>query len=67
MVHAANPDETQINRPIVRLLGDPDGSWLDDPPLVDLADTESDGSFTRSIIKVTDPDKYLIKVSDYFV
>lgn len=67
LVHAANQDETQINRPIVRLLGDPDGSWLDDPPLVDLADTESDGSFTRSIIKVTDPDKYLIKVSDYFV
>ena len=54
-------------REIVRLLGDPDGSWLDDPPLVDLSVTESDGSFSRSIIKVTDPDKYLINVSDYFV
>ena len=67
LVHAANSDATQLHRPIVRVLGDPDGSWLDDPPLVDLADTESDGSFRRSIIKVTDPDKYLINVSDYFV
>ena len=67
LVHAANSDATQIHRPMVRILGDPDGSWLDDPPLVDLAVTEADGSFSRSIIKVTDPDKYLINVSDYFV
>ena len=66
-VHAANSDATHIDRPIVRILGDGSGAWLDDPPLVDLAETESDGSFSRSIIKVTDPDKYLIKVSDYFV
>lgn len=67
LVHAANSDATHIDRPIVRVLGDASGTWLDDPPLVDLAVTESDGSFSRSIIKVTDPDKYLIKVSDYFV
>ena len=67
LVHAANSDATQIDRPIVRVLGDGSGSWLTDPPLVDLAVTESDGSFSRSIIKVTDPDKYLINVSDYFV
>ena len=67
LVHAANSDDTQVHRPIVRVLGAADGSWLDDPPLVDLAATESDGSFSRSIIKVTDPDKYLINVSDYFV
>ena len=67
LVHAANSDATHIHRPIVRVLCDADGSWLDDAPLVDLAETESDGSFSRSIIKVTDPDKYLINVSDYFV
>ena len=67
LVHAANSDATQVDRPVVRILGDGSGSWLDDPPLVDLAETESDGSFSRSIIKVTDPDKYLINVSDYFV
>ena len=67
LVHTANSDATHIHRPIVRVLCDADGSWLDDAPLVDLAETESDGSFSRSIIKVTDPDKYLINVSDYFV
>ena len=67
LVHAANSDATHIDRPIVRILGDGSGAWLDDPPLVDLAQTEPDGSFSRSIIKVTDPDKYLINVSDYFV
>ena len=67
LVHAANSDATQIHRPVVRVLGDADGHWLADPPLVDLADTGSDGSFRRSIIKVTDPDKYMINVSDYFV
>ncbi len=67
LVHAANPDATQIDRPIVRILGDGSGSWLADPPLVDLAEVGADGSFSRSIIKVTDPDKYMIKVSDYFV
>lgn len=67
LVHAANSDATLIERPIVRVLGSADGSWLDSPPLVDLAETAADGSFRRSILKVTDPDKYSIKVSDYFV
>ncbi len=67
LVHSANPNNTQVNRPIVRVLGDSDGVWLDDPMLVNLAETGPNGSFVRTIIKVTDPDKYLIKVSDYFV
>ncbi len=33
----------------------------------DLAERYEDGSFRRSIIKVTSPDKYGIRVSDYFV
>ena len=67
IVHAANPDAALVNRPIVRLICDPDGVWLDEPPLVDLADAAPDGSFVRSVIKVTEPEKYLINVSDYFV
>jgi HD-GYP domain-containing protein (c-di-GMP phosphodiesterase class II) len=67
LVHAANSDANQVNRPIVRMLSGADGAWLDDPPLVDLAETGAEGTFTRSIIKVTDPDKYMINVSDYFV
>jgi HD-GYP domain-containing protein (c-di-GMP phosphodiesterase class II) len=67
IVHAANPDAAQLNRPIVRVLCTADGARLDPGPLVDLADANADGSFNRSIIKVTDPVKYGINPSDYFV
>jgi HD-GYP domain-containing protein (c-di-GMP phosphodiesterase class II) len=67
IVHAANSDAALVHRPIIRLICDADGVWLDKPPLVDLAYTAPDGSFVRSIIKVTEPEKYLINVSDYFV
>ena len=67
IVHAANSDATQVNRPVIRLICDPKGMWLDEPPLADLADTGPDGAFKRSIIKVTDPKKYMINVSDYIV
>jgi HD-GYP domain-containing protein (c-di-GMP phosphodiesterase class II) len=67
VVHAANPDLSQIHRPIARIVLSPTGHAPDDPPLVNLADTQPDGSFARSIIKVTDPAKYGITPSDYFV
>jgi HD-GYP domain-containing protein (c-di-GMP phosphodiesterase class II) len=67
IVHAANSDSAYIHRPIVRLLCDGDGTWLSPPPLIDLAATNDQGAFSRSIIKVTSPEKYGIRVSDYFV
>lgn len=67
LVHSANTDASYIHRPIARLLCDPTGMWLSPAPLVDLAATDENGSFPRSIIKVTSPEKYGIKVSDYFV
>lgn len=67
LVHSANSDSTCIHRPIVRLLCDTEGRWLAPPPLVDLAATNDQGGFVRTIIKVTSPAKYGIKVSDYFV
>jgi hypothetical protein len=67
IVHAPNPDMAHIHRPIVRIISDADGTWLDDPPLADLADLGPESHFTRSIIKVTDPARYGIEVSDYFV
>lgn len=66
LVHAANPDATFVHRPVVRILSDSDGLWLDPPPLEDLADMGEEGTFLRSIIKVTDPKKYGVSVSDYF-
>jgi HD-GYP domain-containing protein (c-di-GMP phosphodiesterase class II) len=66
LVHAANPDPTFVHRPVVRLLSSSDGLWLDPPPLADLADANEDGTYLRSIIKVTDPNRYGVNVSDYF-
>ncbi len=67
LVHAANTDTALIHRPVVRLLCNADGMWLSPAPLVDLAVTDDAGTFARSIIKVTSPEKYGIKPSEYFV
>jgi hypothetical protein len=67
LVHSANSDASFVHRPIVRLLCDANGLWLSPAPLVDLAETNANGDFVRSIIKVTSPEKYGIKVSDYFL
>ena len=67
LVHAANPDATQLHRPMVRIISDADGTWLDQPPVMDLAERSEAGNYARTIIKVTDPDKYMVNVSDYFV
>jgi HD-GYP domain-containing protein (c-di-GMP phosphodiesterase class II) len=66
MVHAANPDPSLVHRPVVRVLCDAKGAWLDPAPLVDLADTSEDGRHMRSIVRVTDPARYGIRVADYF-
>lgn len=67
IVHAANPDRNHIHRPVVRVVSTATGALLRDGPLVDLAETEPDGRYRRSIIKVTDPAKYAIVPSDYIV
>jgi HD-GYP domain-containing protein (c-di-GMP phosphodiesterase class II) len=66
IVHAANADTTHVHRPIVRVVTSPDGGLLHPGFLADLALQEG-GAYPRSIIKVTDPLKYGIKVQDYFV
>ena len=67
IVHSANPDASQLHRPVVRVLTSPEGSLLNPTELVDLAEVTPEGSFKRSIIKVTDPAKYGIEPADYFV
>jgi len=67
LVTAANPDVSQIHRPMVRIVSDPGGTVLFPGHPADLAHRDAAGNFTRSIIKVTSPDKYGIRVSDYFV
>jgi len=67
VVHAANPDASQLHRPIVRVLLSAQGVKLEEGFLADLAETGPDGSFRRSVIKVVDPERYGINPSDYFV
>jgi HD-GYP domain-containing protein (c-di-GMP phosphodiesterase class II) len=66
LVHAANPVETELSRPIVRLLSDAQGNLLADPPLVDLLARDEAGHYLRTIIRTDTPDRWGIRVSDYF-
>ncbi len=62
------PDPEQLNRPLVRIVFDAFGGLVPPPgQLVDLSVARPDGSFARSIVKVTSPDRYGITVSDYFI
>lgn len=67
LVHSANPDTTFIHRPVVRIVATADGAIQRPGELADLAERDAQGNFPRTIIKVTDPQKYGINVSDYFV
>ena len=67
VVHSANPDLSQIHRPVVRIVATAEGALVPVGPVLNLAEQRPDGSFVRSIIKVTDPAKYGINPQDYFV
>jgi HD-GYP domain-containing protein (c-di-GMP phosphodiesterase class II) len=67
LVHAANADVAQIHRPVVRIVASPDGALQFPGVVVDLAQRDERGNYPRTIIKVSDPARYGIKVSDYFV
>ena len=67
VVHSASADVGEINRPVVRIVIDGRGVQLDPGPLVSLGDRLPDGTYPRSIIKVTDPARYGLTVGDYFV
>ena len=66
IVHAANSDAALIHRPTVRVICTAEGTWLRPGPLLDLSQTTADGHFGRSILKVTQPEKYGIRPADYF-
>ncbi|HUO52607.1 MAG TPA: HD domain-containing phosphohydrolase [Gemmatimonadaceae bacterium] len=68
LVHGVNPVPEAISRPLVRIVSDALGNALFPGHVVDLNAPNADGTgFARTIIKVADPDRYGIKVSDYFV
>jgi HD-GYP domain-containing protein (c-di-GMP phosphodiesterase class II) len=67
LVQGANPNVEFVHRPVVRIISDTSGTLIHPGATADLAEKGEDGNFLRSIIKVTNPDKYGVRVSDYFV
>jgi HD-GYP domain-containing protein (c-di-GMP phosphodiesterase class II) len=68
VVTSANPDANLLNRPIVRVRIDVNGSQLPKPGREEnLGARSADGSFLRSIVKVTNPDRYGLVVGDSVV
>ena len=67
IVHGPNPIPEMLARPIVRVISDSMGNLLHPGALVDLAERREDGTFTRTIIKTENPERYGIRVGDYFV
>ncbi len=66
LVHAAHAEQDALSRPVVRVLADAQGNLLTDPPLVDLMAQDQSGHYLRTIIRTDDPDRWGIRVSDYF-
>lgn len=68
IVAGPGSDATQLHRPMVRVVMDSQGNRLPPPgTLVDLGAPRADGSYPRTIVKVTSPDRYGLVVGDYFV
>jgi len=67
IVHSINPISEMLSRPIVRIIGDPQGNVLHPGDLADLADKDEHGTYRRTIIKTENPERYGIRIGDYFV
>jgi HD-GYP domain-containing protein (c-di-GMP phosphodiesterase class II) len=67
IVHSANPNPDHAARPMALVISDAEGNLQHPGTLVDLAETDASGSFRRSIVEIIDPDRYGIRVGDYFL
>jgi hypothetical protein len=67
VVSSSNPRPEAMSRPMVRIISDAHGNTLHPAPEVDLAQQDDNGDYPRTIIKTADPDRYGIRVGDYFV
>jgi HD-GYP domain-containing protein (c-di-GMP phosphodiesterase class II) len=67
IVHGVNPIPEMLARPIVRVISDSMGNLTHPGHLVDLAERRADNTFVRTIIKTENPERYGIRVGDYFV
>jgi hypothetical protein len=68
LVVGRNPDPHRVHQPIVKVISNDMGIMLAEPITADLGETDpATGRLVRTILKTTDPDRYGIKVSDYFI
>ncbi len=67
IVHAVNPIPEMLSRPHVRIVSDSQGNLLHPGTVVDLAEQGADGVYLRTIIKTEDPDRYGIRIGEYFL
>jgi len=67
IVHAANPLQEMVSRPLVRVVSDALGNVQHPGTIVDLAERDESGNFRRTIIKTGDPERYGIRVGDFFL
>jgi len=51
----------------VMVVSDPMGNLITPPAVADLADHTAEGVYARTIIKTADPERYGIRVGDYFL
>ena len=67
IVTEANPHASMAQRPLVKLIADPTSRKIDGE-VVDLMDVNPrTRRFARTIVKTLDPEKYGIRVADYFL
>lgn len=68
VVTACNPDPKRLHQPRAKLIADANGIMLADPVTIDLSESDPvTGRPKRAIIKTIDPDRYGVRISDYFV
>lgn len=68
IVASTATERLHLNRPVVRIAIDANGGSLAAPGIpVDLADQDASGHFLRSIVKVTNPERYGLVPGDFFV
>jgi hypothetical protein len=68
VVTKRHPDPTKVHQPLVKIISDSGGSMLAEPIEADLSEVDpATGSAKRAVIKTTDPDRYGIRISDYFI
>ena len=67
IVHAPNPIAEMLSRPLVRIISDEQGNLQHPGSLFDLAEQSAEGVFLRTIIKTENPERYGIRVGDYFI